>query len=102
MKNLNMKKDKGELSAARELGPRTPGLVAVEMKWCVLVLAAWSLSLACAQKDPESMVTYEEKFITGVRKYALEEWSDAIFFIRYAVVGITKVLTKFVGCGGGE
>lgn len=47
----------------------------------ILLLAAW-LSGASAQQDPLNMVSYEEKFITGAKKYALEKWSDAIIYIR--------------------
>lgn len=49
-----------------------------------MVLIVGLLRAALAQQDPHNMVSFEEKFITGVKKYALEKWSDAIIYIRWA------------------
>ena len=49
-----------------------------------VVLAGVLLLLLCeswAQHDPQNMVSYEEKFVTGVKKYALENWADTIIYI---------------------
>lgn len=59
----------------------------VDMRWMILcvslLVAGWLFPAARAQQDPQNMVSYDEKFITGVKKYALEKWSDAIIYIRY-------------------
>lgn len=52
------------------------------MLLCISLLAALSATATAQQQDPQNMVTYEEKFITGAKKYALEKWSDAIIHIR--------------------
>ena len=52
------------------------------MEWARVLLVTAVLSVSVAQQDPQNMVSYEEKFITGVKKYALEKWSDAIIYIR--------------------
>ena len=56
------------------------------MEWlsllcCSLLAISWILP-ASAQQDPQNMLSYDEKFITGVKEYAQEKWSDAIFHIR--------------------
>lgn len=45
-------------------------------------MAALFFAGGSAQYDPQNMMTYDEKFVMGVRAYALGKWSDAIIHIR--------------------
>ena len=45
-----------------------------------LLLCA-AVALVDSQSDPSAMVGYDEKFILGVKNYAMKKWSDAIIHL---------------------
>lgn len=50
---------------------------------CGLV-AVFLIAGGSAQYDPHNMISYDEKFVMGVKAYAQDKWSDAIIYIRCA------------------
>ena len=52
-----------------------------EMRTLFFVLVA-SLAAAHAQPDPTSFVSYEEKFLQGVKAYSHKKWKDCIVHMR--------------------
>jgi len=45
------------------------------------VLLCVAIALVNSQSDPSAMVGYDEKFIIGVKNYAMKKWSHAIIHL---------------------
>ena len=50
--------------------------------WVLLCFLAFlDASAVSGQEDPVNMVSYDEKFALGMKKYAQGRWSDVIAYI---------------------
>lgn len=46
-----------------------------------ILLGLAATAVVVAQSDPAGLVSYDEKFIIGVKNYAMKKWSDAIIHL---------------------
>ena len=49
----------------------------------VFLLVVAFMGAAHAQSDPSSMVSYEEKYLQGIKAYSQSKWKDCIVHMRW-------------------